>query len=211
MLALIGRSVIRLSLAPCAWSNTRNSVFTVSVCQTNSMSAATDALGKLDFHYYKTPLGCIKEEAVWCILLTTFPRHSPMSSLDVRSKQAPPCTNGTASKNELPKAADRAQSVKSSSDKQPKSKILNTSGILRLVSVSALVAFASWIFSIAKEGKPILLPESYALCSPNGQNIYTVDDHNTKVQCMLINRTRIIATGSLREYSLLQGGSNILN
>lgn len=36
---------------------------------------------------------------------------------------------------------------------------------------------------------------SYALCSRDGRNIYTVDDKNSQVQCLIVRGTDIVATG----------------
>jgi hypothetical protein len=38
---------------------------------------------------------------------------------------------------------------------------------------------------------------SYALCSPGGRQIYTVDQSNTRVQCLVVHRSLIFDTGSL--------------
>ena len=49
-------------------------------------------------------------------------------------------------------------------------------------------------------GKNGPLPHgAYALCTPNGQNIYTVDSLNSKVQCMVVENSRIIDLGPLRQ------------
>ncbi|KZT19709.1 hypothetical protein NEOLEDRAFT_1141709 [Neolentinus lepideus HHB14362 ss-1] len=41
------------------------------------------------------------------------------------------------------------------------------------------------------------LPASYAICSRDGNGIYTVDAQNTRVQCMVVRGATIIDTGSL--------------
>ena len=40
------------------------------------------------------------------------------------------------------------------------------------------------------------LPATYALCSSEG-NIYTVDENNTPVECVLIHNSRIVDSGEL--------------
>lgn len=41
------------------------------------------------------------------------------------------------------------------------------------------------------------LPETYALCSSDGRNIYTVDNDNTIVECILVHKSHIADTGNL--------------
>ncbi|KIM91971.1 hypothetical protein PILCRDRAFT_809968 [Piloderma croceum F 1598] len=43
------------------------------------------------------------------------------------------------------------------------------------------------------------LPESYAVCSRTGNRLYTVDDEGSRVQCLAVHNSLIIATGSLDE------------
>lgn len=38
---------------------------------------------------------------------------------------------------------------------------------------------------------------TYAVCSQNGERIYTVDANNTKVQCIVVNKAHIADTGTL--------------
>lgn len=40
-------------------------------------------------------------------------------------------------------------------------------------------------------------PRSYALCTPDGKNVYTVDASNTRTQCILVHKALIVDTGSL--------------
>ena len=40
-------------------------------------------------------------------------------------------------------------------------------------------------------------PHSYALCSPDGDNIYTVDDVTPRVQCLVVHDGMFVDTGSL--------------
>lgn len=41
------------------------------------------------------------------------------------------------------------------------------------------------------------LPESYALCSPDGANIFTVDDAKPRAQCLVVHRSHFIDVGTL--------------
>ena len=49
------------------------------------------------------------------------------------------------------------------------------------------------------------LPASYALCSSEGTNIYTVDENNTSVECVLIHNSRIVDSGDLGALFFLLG------
>ncbi|ESK85235.1 hypothetical protein Moror_11382 [Moniliophthora roreri MCA 2997] len=40
-------------------------------------------------------------------------------------------------------------------------------------------------------------PDSYALCTPDGDKIYTVDEKNSVVQCIVVHKKRIVDSGSL--------------
>ncbi|KAF5370724.1 hypothetical protein D9758_002094 [Tetrapyrgos nigripes] len=42
-------------------------------------------------------------------------------------------------------------------------------------------------------------PGSYALCTPDGKNVYTVDARNTRAQCILVHKAMIVDTGSLEQ------------
>lgn len=43
------------------------------------------------------------------------------------------------------------------------------------------------------------LPTSYALCSKNVGKIYTVDANNTQTECIVVDGSYIVNTGSLGE------------
>ncbi|KAH9830731.1 amidohydrolase family-domain-containing protein [Rhodofomes roseus] len=43
------------------------------------------------------------------------------------------------------------------------------------------------------------VPESYALCSPNGPGIFTVDDARPRAQCLVVHRSRFTDIGTLEE------------
>ncbi|KAH8119350.1 amidohydrolase family-domain-containing protein [Phellopilus nigrolimitatus] len=73
----------------------------------------------------------------------------------------------------------------------------NRARLLVILAGSALLATASWMYTSSVEDDA--LQESYALCSPNGRAIYTVDDNNSKVQCLLVHNDRILETGSFDE------------
>jgi hypothetical protein len=59
----------------------------------------------------------------------------------------------------------------------------------------ALVVLACLYYpSLLNPQKP-----SYALCSSEGNNIHTVDKHDTLAQCIVIRKNRIADIGSLRQ------------
>ena len=45
------------------------------------------------------------------------------------------------------------------------------------------------------------LSHSYALCSRDGNNIYTVDENNSQTQCIVVHGSYIVDTGALRKSS----------
>ena len=47
------------------------------------------------------------------------------------------------------------------------------------------------------------LPETYALCSRRPDGVYTVDQHNSQTQCIIVQGAYIVETGSLSEPYLL--------
>lgn len=66
------------------------------------------------------------------------------------------------------------------------------------ISLSLLLAAVSWYYAVKKTiGIKPEFPDTYALCSLDGEDIYTVDEANSKVQCIVIQRSRILSTGSL--------------
>lgn len=73
--------------------------------------------------------------------------------------------------------------------------------LLALVSLS-LSAFLILRISFAVTQ----IPQTYALCSPDGNNIYTVDTLTPRVQCLVVHDGKFIDTGSLGElYATAEG------
>lgn len=63
------------------------------------------------------------------------------------------------------------------------------------------------LFAVAVSGyvliapqAPKTLPASYALCSREGNKIYTVDETNSQTQCIVIHQSHIVDKGVLREF-----------
>ncbi|KAI5123983.1 hypothetical protein M0805_006395 [Coniferiporia weirii] len=77
---------------------------------------------------------------------------------------------------------------------------LKRAGFCVILAGSALLASASLLLK-SKEGDPVspALPRSYALCSRNGPAIYTIDETNSIVECLLVHGSNILDTGSLDE------------
>lgn len=69
----------------------------------------------------------------------------------------------------------------------------------RVAVVFVSLACAMLLFSNRQQHQTSL-PQSYALCSRTGQSIYTVDLVGSKVQCIAVNGSQIVGTGSLGEY-----------
>jgi hypothetical protein len=47
------------------------------------------------------------------------------------------------------------------------------------------------------------LPDAYALCSPSGAHIYTVDPEQPRAQCMVVQGSRIVDVGAIGMYHAL--------
>jgi hypothetical protein len=69
-------------------------------------------------------------------------------------------------------------------------------GRIRALLSSLAVAV---IFVVFRKSGPKSLPESYALCSPEGK-IYTVDPLRNVTECLLVHGKHILETGSLGLY-----------
>lgn len=70
-------------------------------------------------------------------------------------------------------------------------------GLAISLGASVVLALCLWLYSHRRTGVPAMLPETYALCSPKGSNIYTVNANNQKVQCIVVKGSKVIDMGSL--------------
>lgn len=61
--------------------------------------------------------------------------------------------------------------------------------------LAAATALSFVAYQVTHQGNHLLA--TYALCSSGGTNIYTVDENNTSVECVLIHNSRIVDTGQL--------------
>ena len=64
-----------------------------------------------------------------------------------------------------------------------------------LAAASAILACLMAIKHISSS----TLPETYALCSRRPDGVYTVDQHNSQTQCIVVQGAYIVETGSLGE------------
>ncbi|KIJ67588.1 hypothetical protein HYDPIDRAFT_149313 [Hydnomerulius pinastri MD-312] len=74
--------------------------------------------------------------------------------------------------------------------------------LIFLVSLALSLAF--WYYP----NGPAALSESYAVCSRTGAKIYTVDDNNTVLQCLVVRDALIVDTGSLADVSARWNAAN---
>ena len=88
-------------------------------------------------------------------------------------------------------------------EKQP---LLSSVSSVRARSTTAsrylfvLVSFSISVFLILRNSfAPAQTPDAYALCSPDGESIYTVDDVTPRAQCIVVHGGRFVDTGSLGE------------
>jgi hypothetical protein len=69
-------------------------------------------------------------------------------------------------------------------------------GMLVYVALSYLAVGVAYLaLRNPQSSKP--LPQSYAICSRNGANIYTVDKDDPQVQCFVVDGDRFIDVGEL--------------
>lgn len=61
------------------------------------------------------------------------------------------------------------------------------------------VASGMLAYFMATKRTTSTLPETYALCSREPNGVYTVDQHNSQTQCIVIQGAYIVETGSLGE------------
>ena len=108
-------------------------------------------------------------------------------------------TAGPSSERALPagvKHSPKAEDDKPRATASPE----RTSWAVYLAAASAILACIMGIKHISSS----TLPETYALCSRQPGGVYTVDQHNSQTQCIVVQGTYIVETGSLgKPYYLL--------
>ncbi|KAG2746404.1 hypothetical protein P692DRAFT_20782464 [Suillus brevipes Sb2] len=104
---------------------------------------------------------------------------------ELRKRQGSGKFNDTGPQNALPRNND---SVLPS--------VLPGLGCSSLVILISLAAFAAWFLSPEKIAS---LSHSYAICSSSGARVYTVDHVVPNVQCLVVDGSLILDTGSLED------------
>lgn len=80
-------------------------------------------------------------------------------------------------------------------DATPASRLLF--GVTRTNLVLLVASLTLSLYAISRYRSLSTLPESYALCSPDGANIFTVDDAKPRAQCLVVHRSHFIDVGTL--------------
>ena len=94
-------------------------------------------------------------------------------------------------------------SPKAEDDKRPATASHERSSLSWAVYLAAASAILACLMAI-KHISSSTLPETYALCSRRPDGVYTVDQHNSQTQCIVVQGAYIVETGSLGEpYYLL--------
>lgn len=76
-------------------------------------------------------------------------------------------------------------------DTAKKPPISNTNATLfKMAAVAAVMSMIAYLISSGRH-------ESYALCTPDGKGIYTVDGNNSLVECILVRQGHIVDSGDL--------------
>jgi hypothetical protein len=109
-------------------------------------------------------------------------------------------TAGPSSERDLPTGVKH--SPKAKDDKPRVTASTERSWAVYLAAASAILACIMGIKHISSS----TLPETYALCSRQPDGVYTVDQHNSQTQCIVVQGAYIVETGSLGEpyYFLLR-------
>lgn len=69
----------------------------------------------------------------------------------------------------------------------------------RVLTVLIFVSLVGVTWILSRSGS-VSSQESYALCSRDGAKIYTVDEHDYKVQCIVVHGHLIVDRGTLCEF-----------
>ena len=70
-------------------------------------------------------------------------------------------------------------------------------GVTRINLVLLAASLTLSLYAISRYRSLSTLPESYALCSPDGANIFTVDDAKPRAQCLVVHRSHFFDVGAL--------------
>lgn len=71
-----------------------------------------------------------------------------------------------------------------------------------LLGLASLALSTTYFYSARYSSPTQFRSSNYALCSPDGANIYTVDPERPHVQCFVVQDGHFVDAGSLREFSI---------
>jgi len=74
-----------------------------------------------------------------------------------------------------------------------------THSLIRLLYVTSAI-LSIYCLAIVGDRRRAPLPDTYALCSRSGANIYTVDPNYPRAQCMVVQGSYIVDTGAIGMY-----------
>lgn len=100
-----------------------------------------------------------------------------------------------------------SKKAKDQTEAQPALKPPSTSPArLRRWQYKILAAVVFFSFIAYQVGRPQLgIPETYALCSSEGRGIYTIDENDTTVECVLVHGAYVVDSGDLGVSFLFSG------
>ncbi|TFK44572.1 amidohydrolase family-domain-containing protein [Crucibulum laeve] len=94
------------------------------------------------------------------------------------------------------KQAERCDNDRTGKASSANSAFLSRSGMRNIfLAVLGLSLCYRWL----RKDLPHPSDTTYAICSKEGNKIYTVDEHNTQQQCVVVHRGYIVETGSLQD------------
>lgn len=87
-------------------------------------------------------------------------------------------------------------------DVSTRTRSTGTSDWKKALGVAVILAAISAVYTVYRRSAPfatalVKLPESYALCTPEGGKVYTVDESQLNVDCLLVSRDRILSAGTI--------------
>jgi hypothetical protein len=125
-----------------------------------------------------------------CLVLISCVSRLPLLRMSLRRR---PSSADKMEKNQT--GALTVASSEVSGLKQPPTS--NKSGHRSFIILVGILALAIYAYLASRSS--MALSESYALCSRDGNNIYTVDEKNSQTQCIVVHGSYIIDTGALRK------------
>ena len=106
----------------------------------------------------------------------------------------------TAGPSEKALPTEVKHSPKAEDDNCPATASLERSSLPWAVYLAAASVIVACLMAIKHTSSSTnALPETYALCSRRPDGVYTVDQHNSQTQCIVVQGAYIVETGSLSE------------